>query len=230
RLGEGGPRKRASSRFTCPDACCPSGASSTSPSPSSHRSPCQPPQHPERHQHMDGMQPREPGQGAHGPVTGHGVNSQRSSRRLLSGNHLITMRYRARLSAREEGRRMAMALPTQEKGLGWRRHRTALLLLVFLVPVALATWWTLRRIELLHRQNLQDALTAVVAVSHEGLQLWAEDKKADVASWAQSEHLSQAVVAQLEVPRTAESLKSSPPAERIRRLLLPSVRLHDYSG
>ncbi|WNG54653.1 sensor histidine kinase [Archangium gephyra] len=125
---------------------------------------------------------------------------------------------------------LAMALPAPEKSRSRRRHRTALLLLVFLVPVALAAWWTLRRIELRYQQNLQDALTAVVAVSHEGLQLWAEDKKADVASWAQSEHLSQAVVAQLEVPRTAESLTSSPPAMRIRQLLLPVVQLHNYSG
>lgn len=70
----------------------------------------------------------------------------------------------------------------------------------------------------------------MVSVSHEGLLLWAEDKKADVASWAQSEPLRQAVLAQLDVPRTGASLKASPSSERIRQLLGPVAHLHDYTG
>ncbi|WP_158501605.1 ATP-binding protein [Vitiosangium sp. GDMCC 1.1324] len=123
-----------------------------------------------------------------------------------------------------------MFLPAAERSRGGRRQKTVFLLLAFLVPIGLAAWWTLQRVELFYRRNLQDTLGAVVSLSHEGLLLWAEDRKADVASWAQSEQLRQAVEAQLDVPRESEPLKSSPVAAQIRQILLPVVQLHDYSG
>ncbi|MFL5348037.1 MAG: ATP-binding protein [Hyalangium sp.] len=123
-----------------------------------------------------------------------------------------------------------MFQPAAGRSRGGRRQKTVILLLVFLAPIGLAAWWTLQRVELFYRRNLQDTLGAVVALSHEGLLLWAEDRKADVASWAQSEQLRQAVEIQLDVPRESEPLRSSPAAAQIRQLLLPVVHLHDYSG
>jgi signal transduction histidine kinase len=111
-----------------------------------------------------------------------------------------------------------------------RRQKTALLLLAFLVSVGLAAWWTLERIEQLYRHSLQDTLEAMVSVSQEGFLLWAEDKKANVFSWAQSEPLRQAVLPQLEASRAGKSLKSNPAANEIRQLLLPVVQRHGYSG
>lgn len=123
-----------------------------------------------------------------------------------------------------------MSLQGAERSCGGRRQKTVILLLVFLIPIGLAAWWTLESIELQYRRNLQDSLEAVVSLSHEGLLLWAEDKKAEAASWAQSEPLRQAVEAQLEIPRTGDSLKASPAAERIRQLLEPAVHLHSSAA
>jgi signal transduction histidine kinase len=125
---------------------------------------------------------------------------------------------------------MKMSLHAAEPSFSGRSQKTVILLLVFLVPVGLAAGWTLKRVEQQYRRNLQDTLEAVVSVSHEGLLLWAEDQKADVASWAQSPPLRQAVKAQLNLSRSGNALKASPVAERIRQLLQPVVQLHGHTG
>lgn len=113
---------------------------------------------------------------------------------------------------------------------GWRRGRTVLLVVLFLVPVGIAGWWTLQRIEALHRRDLRESLRAVVAITHEGLELWAEDKKAAAKSWGAAPAVRSAAARLLSGQRTPEALRADPAAASLQQVLTPVAGYHDFSG
>lgn len=101
-------------------------------------------------------------------------------------------------------------------------------LLLGLIPIALIVWLTLGTIDTQMRVSLTSELQTVLDTTRGGLRIWAAARKAHITAWAESNNVSQAVALQLQLPRTAETLRRGPALKALRMLLNPAVQ-QDHS-
>lgn len=101
-------------------------------------------------------------------------------------------------------------------------------LLLGLIPIALIVWLTLGTIDTQMRVSLTSELQTVLDTTRGGLRIWAAARKAHITAWAESNNVRQAVAVQLQLPRTAETLRRGPALKALRMLLNPAVQ-QDHS-
>ncbi len=101
-------------------------------------------------------------------------------------------------------------------------------IVLFVLGISAAAWWTLNRIDHAVRDTAQRSLTSVMATAREATRHWATRQQAVVAGLTATQGLGPAV-SQLIVNASALHPRQDP-AERIHRLLSPALREHGLAG
>lgn len=101
---------------------------------------------------------------------------------------------------------------------------------IFFLLVSAISWYTLGRIEDQTRADLTDSLKTILRTTHSALHIWEFERKADFVTWASSNKLQATVKELLKVPRSREVLMNATAQAKLRTLLEPKLRVHDYSG
>lgn len=99
------------------------------------------------------------------------------------------------------------------------------LAVLFVFLVSSISWYVLNRIEMQSRRDIAGTLQTVLATTQEAIDIWADERKKDAASWALSPQLRAAVKAQLVVYHEHKDLNGPVMAEMDEILQSPIMQL-----
>lgn len=101
----------------------------------------------------------------------------------------------------------------------------SLLAILFVFLVSALSWYVLNRIEMQSRRDIAGTLQTVLATTQKAVDIWTDERKRDIASWALSPQLRDAVKAQLAAYHEHKDLNGPVVADLDETLQSPIMQL-----
>ncbi|MFQ5443754.1 MAG: PAS domain S-box protein, partial [Nitrospinales bacterium] len=101
---------------------------------------------------------------------------------------------------------------------------------LFFLVISFMAWYTLGQIEAQTREDIASSLKSRLRTTRASLHIWEFERKADVATWAESTELKAEVEELLKVPRNRKALMKAPGQAKLASLLQPKMQGYGYLG